>query len=174
MKLLLSSLLYFLVLSLPILLLRTRSNPESEENKMSDKTLLIPDIYWGILTVCQEARSEGFQGMVAVAEVIRNRTEKKIFSNGTIRSTVLWPYQFSGWNTKDPNRLISADMGLTDGVTLDCIRAFNHAYQLRTDFVRGSTHYHGDYLNPFPDWALSPEFKMVTQIRKHIFYIQVR
>ena len=132
--------------------------------------LLIPDLYWGILTVAQEARSEPFEGMVGVAEVIRNRTESKFYSSGTIASTVLWPYQFSGWNTTDKNRLICAGLELTDSVVRNILNAFDTVLNKRSDNTQGAVSYHGNYMNIFPNWALSSGFKKTVMIGRHIFY----
>lgn len=59
------------------------------------------------MTVWQEARGQGAMAWELIAQVVKNRTERKYFSDGTCTSTCLWPYQFSGWS--DPlTRLKSA------------------------------------------------------------------
>lgn len=57
-----------------------------------------------ITTMIMEAENQGLKGMQMVAEVLLNRTRAKKYSKGDLISTCLWPYAFSSWNTKDPNR----------------------------------------------------------------------
>ncbi len=54
------------------------------------------------LTIYLEARGESFAGKMAVAAVIRNRTNHKYHSNGTIRGTVLRAKQFEPWIGRSP------------------------------------------------------------------------
>lgn len=54
-------------------------------------------------TIWMEARGEGFEGMLAVAWVIVNRLRSDKFGP-TLGHVCLQPYQFSCWNTHDPNR----------------------------------------------------------------------
>lgn len=56
------------------------------------------DIDFATMTVWQEARGQGAMAWELIAQVIKNRTERKYFSDGTCTSTCLWPYQFSGWS----------------------------------------------------------------------------
>jgi spore germination cell wall hydrolase CwlJ-like protein len=56
---------------------------------------LFADEALAVATIWAEARSEPLQGQIAVAEVIRNRMERRYSSNGTVAGTVLRPYQFS-------------------------------------------------------------------------------
>lgn len=55
------------------------------------------------LTIYKEAGSDGFESMLAVAEVIKNRTRSQFRSNGSVASTILRPKQFSCWNSRTPN-----------------------------------------------------------------------
>lgn len=54
------------------------------------------------LTIYLEARGESFAGKMAVAAVIRNRTQHRYHSNGTIRGTVLRRKQFEPWIGRSP------------------------------------------------------------------------
>lgn len=57
------------------------------------------DTYLAIATLYQEARGVSDNAAVlAVCHVIRNRMAARYFSDGTVAGTVLYPYQFSGWN----------------------------------------------------------------------------
>ena len=131
---------------------------------------LIHDHLWGVLTVWQEARGEPYEGKMAVAEVILRRTQQKYSSDGTIAGTCLRPYQFSGWNTKDPNRLKAAQLDSEDSMVEECQRAFD-------DALKGSNVSHGAllYLNPsvfppngLPAWVAKCEEVIV--VGRHHFY----
>lgn len=127
---------------------------------------LIPDEHWGYLTVAQEARYEPFEGKIAVAEVIRNRMRYKISSDGSVRGTVLFPYQFSGWNTRDPNRVACAGIDYRDKELQDIIAAWKIAFEKGTNLTQDAILYHADYVSP--DW--SKVYKKTVVIGRHIFY----
>jgi hypothetical protein len=88
---------------------------------------LIPDDTWAILTIWQETRNEPDDVKLAVAEVIRDRTAKNYMSDGTVAGTVLHPYQFSGWNANDPNRILAAKGSTDDPHFLACRTAWERA-----------------------------------------------
>lgn len=87
---------------------------------ISDEALLVVTIY-------QEAAGEPFIGKVAVAEVMLRRADLRYQSDGTIAGTVLRPYQFSGWNARSANRIMSVQIDDTDEVVRDCERALTVA-----------------------------------------------
>ncbi len=134
---------------------------------INELPIVIPD-FWAVMTIIQEASGEGLVGMQAVGEVIRTRKDNKIFSDGTVAGTVLWPYQFSGWNTKDPNRIRVANMRLDDEVTLAAIKAWKMS---KSSFItKGSTHYlNPSIVTPLPDWANTSNLRVV--IGSHNFYM---
>lgn len=134
-----------------------------------DCDLLVPETAWAIMTIAQEARSEPYQGKLAVAEVIRNRMNQRFFSDGTVRDTILRPYQFSGWNTSDRNRIICAGLKHNDKITIDCLNAWNEAITLDTNITDNAVSYYADYITK-PTWASSNEFKFTTKIGTHVFY----
>ena len=136
--------------------------------------LLIPEWVWGVNTVAQEASSEPFEGKVAVAEVIRNRTKTNFFSDGTVYSTVLWPYQFSGWNTKDPNRIRVAKMDLTHPMMIECIQAYEEAFVRNSNIVAGANLYHAVTMKDYPPWTADLKVSRVKQVGRHIFYKETR
>ncbi len=129
---------------------------------------IIPDYIWGIMTLAQEARGESLDGMIGVAEAIRNRANTKFFSDGTIRGTVLKPNQFSGWNTNDPNRVTCASLTWDDPVTIQALKAWNIAINNKTELTDGAVMFHADYVSP--DWSKSPEFIFTCKIGKTLFY----
>jgi len=55
------------------------------------------------VTITQEAANCDLWEKIYVMNVIFNRTQQRYFSEGTITSTVLYDFQFSGWNTSDEN-----------------------------------------------------------------------
>lgn len=101
--------------------------------------LLISDDVFGPITIWQEARGETHQGRVMVGEVIRTRTNLRLFSHGTVASTVLWPSQFSGWNPGDPNLRPSLVLDDGDQAVKDCQQAWFES--LTSTFSNGATHY---------------------------------
>jgi hypothetical protein len=62
------------------------------------------------LTIWAEARGESAAGKIAVGTVILNRVEHRKWDGETIREVCLWPWQFSCFNEKDPNRARLAGM----------------------------------------------------------------
>jgi spore germination cell wall hydrolase CwlJ-like protein len=128
-------------------------------------TRLISDDLWGIITVWQEARGEPYAGMVGVAEVILHRTKNKLCSDGTVASTVLWPKQFSGWNSSDPNRIKSAKLCYDALKIQECMNAWQEAKQ-GSSLAKGATHYYNPKLcNP----AWTKGMKEVARLGNHIF-----
>ena len=129
---------------------------------------LISDETWAVLTIWAEARGEVQLGRIAVAEVIRNRTAVAHLGCHTVAATVLAPYQFSCWNTRDPNRLTAA---LLDDADL-LVRACRDAWREAEDgsAVANEALY---YLNPqvvrdLPAWV--DDCDEVAQIGRHRFY----
>lgn len=128
----------------------------------------IDDDKWAALTIWQEARGESQDGKIAVGEVICNRMAARHFSDGTAAGTVLAPYQFSGWNTRDRNRTRCAGLESDDPILLDCIEAWRDA-RSGTQLTDGAIFYY----NPIvvveePDW-ISDCIKTVI-IGKHHFF----
>ncbi|MBL4589088.1 MAG: cell wall hydrolase [Alphaproteobacteria bacterium] len=132
-------------------------------------------------TLWGEARSEGVQGMEAVACVVLNRVEvaRKMagywWGNNTIQ-VCQKAYQFSCWNKSDPQyrRVISdpqyrrvISVTEKDVYFATCMRVARRAlWALIDDPTNGATHYHGDYVNPV--WAdINKKTKIIG---RHIFY----
>lgn len=127
---------------------------------------LVPDDAWAVMTIWQEARSEPYMGMLAVAEVIRNRMRAKFFSDGTVAGTVLRDRQFSGWNNRDPNRIPSAGLHHDNPTAERCARAWRDSEG--TNVACGAV----SYFNPaivVPDWK--KDFRLVATIGRHEFYV---
>ena len=120
------------------------------------------------MTIWQEARGEPLAGKVAVARIIRNRMARHYFSDGTVTGTVLYPYQFSGWNTKDHNRL---DAAVIDATALD-VEECRNAWDLSAvdDGGIGAAvlYYNPRYVTEVPAWAIAS--KQVAIIGAHVFF----
>ena len=129
---------------------------------------LVSDLALAVITIFQEARGESFQGKIAVAEVIRNRMRMKYSSDGTVVGTVLRPYQFSGWNTQDPNRIPAMRIDDTDPVVQECVQAWHQSEN--SSFVGQAVLYlNKSIVHPLPNWARDD--KEVARIGAHTFYI---
>lgn len=111
--------------------------------------------------IAGEARGEGREGMLAVAEVIRNR-------GADPARTVLEPYQFSCLNDSPARELVrrmktSPRWGAAHRIAT---MLYLHPQDLG-DTTRGATHYHATGIKP-PNWATKN--RRTTQIGNHIFY----
>lgn len=130
---------------------------------------LVPDDAWAVMTIWQEARSEPYMGMLAVAEVIRNRMRAKFFSDGTVVGTVLRDRQFSGWNNRDPNRIPSAQIRIDSSFVWQCAKAWDEAMARPGSQVAQGAF---SYFNPavvVPPWKV--DFRLVATIGAHEFYV---
>lgn len=143
---------------------------------------LISEEALAVVTIRQEAEGESYLGKLAVAEVIRNRMQRKYASDGTVAGTVLRAKQFSGWNavsTKaDPFntfRIRSVQIDSDDQIVKDCIRAWHEA-QAGSNTVHGAVLYYSPSALkamgiPEPDWALPDSADEVAVVGKHHFFV---
>jgi spore germination cell wall hydrolase CwlJ-like protein len=75
----------------------TKSTPSSSSTKYDDLTETQKII---VITLIGEAGTEGYDGMKAVANVIKNRANKNFEGRGsTVKKQILSPKQFSMWNS---------------------------------------------------------------------------
>src|SRR5690349_17588094 len=100
--------------------------------------LITPDAL-AVCTIWQEARGESYLGKIAVGEVIRNRMGRLYSSDGTVAGTVLRPWQFSGWESNDPNRIKSMQIRDEDPIVKECMQAWTQSKI--TSHVRGAVLY---------------------------------
>jgi len=115
-------------------------------------TRLILDRALAAITIWQEARGQSHDLRVAVGEVIRERMKRRIFSDGTVSGTVLRPFQFSGFNTNDPNRMPSFRADDFDPIVADCLASWDESEN--TSLVGGATHYYSPAaVKIVPLWA---------------------
>jgi N-acetylmuramoyl-L-alanine amidase len=129
---------------------------------------LVSEEAWAVLTIAQEASGESYAVKLATAEVIRNRMRRRYSSDGTVAGTVLRPYQFSGWNTKDPNRIRCAALEDTDPLTQECRRAWKEAVA-GSDTVNGAVLYFNPAIVQTPEWVERSE--AVAVVGPHHFFV---
>lgn len=117
-----------------------------------------------VQTIVLEAGNQGYEGMLAVAEVIRNRAVLKGIPPDEVCMT---PFQFSCWNSalKAKNKLskVSAETWNT------AQRAWQTANIDQTDTVNGADHYYAyKMLKYLPAWA--GKMERVAKVKDHVFF----
>lgn len=124
-------------------------------------------------TVWMEARGEGHDGIQAVACVIVNRVRAgRWFSGRTMAECVLLEYQFSCWNTDDPNRRQMALLADNDSLLEDCRLAISGALAGSVpDPTHGATHYYDGRMKEKPAWAAHAT--PTADIGHHLFFAGV-
>jgi hypothetical protein len=124
-------------------------------------------------TIFGEARGEADDGKIAVGWVVMNRVAYAQDRGGywwgdSIRRVCLKPWQFSCWNSNDPNRSVIERVKSSNPVFNHCLEI---AMQVITrqvpDPADEATHYYAEYISP-PSWVNDATF--VTQIGVHRFY----
>lgn len=105
-------------------------------------------------TLYGEARGEGYQGMVAVANVIMNRVKLQSWYGLTPYEVCHKLWQFSCWNKDDPNLKIIEDVTPADPIFKECL---NIAYQAvegtLEDITGGAVNYFSRSMKEPPAWA---------------------
>lgn len=128
---------------------------------------LFEDDDLAVANIWAEARGETFEGKVGVAEVMRNRMKRKYASNGTVASTIFWPWQFSGFNTDNEWRSKIFELDNADAVVRQCFEAWKASEH--TDLTHGAVLYCNlNILRVPPRWAR--EDKKLAVIGQHSFF----
>ncbi len=118
-------------------------------------------------TVYMEASGEGPEGMLAVAYVLVNRKTRTY--GHTLATVCLEPFQFSCWNTSDPNRIRVAQLNDLDPVLGEAEHAVTMAINgTEPDPTHGAVNYYATSMRTPPDWASRMTF--TVEIGKHRFY----
>jgi spore germination cell wall hydrolase CwlJ-like protein len=131
----------------------------------------------GVANVVAEAGNQPLHGMIAVAEVVRNRMERRYQSNGSVHDTIFRPKQFSWTNESTPWRANIFGLTQDDPRVQLAQRAWQIAFggDERSDIAKGAVLYHtvraprGAKRWP-PIWAIAPTVIEVVRIGDHIFY----
>ena len=134
------------------------------------------------ITAYGEAASEGAEGMMAVLNVIKNRTKENQFYDSEIynltrsayHAVILKPKQFSMFNIGNAVRPIAERMANNFYSEVSSNSTLAQAYQLAQMLVSGqladntgnSQYYHATYVSP--SWASS--YALMGQIGQHLFY----
>lgn len=127
---------------------------------------VVPESILASMNIWMEAAFEKFEGKVAVGEVMRNRLKSGNFGK-TLVDVILAPYQFSGWNTKDPQRIRAFKLEHTNDRFVECQQAWQAS--ATSNFTSYATFYYNPkvVLQP-PAWAHPAKF--VCEIGSHFFY----
>lgn len=112
-------------------------------------------------TLVMETAGDGYESMLAVAEVIRNRA--KLFKKN-YDEVCLMPKQFSCWNDKEKAKNFLAEHKNYYKVAEKAWKESEYS-----NLVKGSTDYHAEYVMPY--WAAS--YDRVVQVSTHIFYRRI-
>jgi N-acetylmuramoyl-L-alanine amidase len=134
-------------------------------------------------TLWAEARSEPVQGIVAVANVIRNRARQPQRFGSSFSDVVTRPWQFSCWHPKggqrNYDRLTSLMQQFVEGKQITDLAArecIGITHLMLNDYLRdatkGAVHYHTAKLQPRPAWAMG--HVPSAQIGSHLFYSTVK
>lgn len=131
-------------------------------------------------TLYGEARSEPTEGILAVANVIKNRADDPKGRWGkSIRGVCLQKAQFSCWSPAggegNHKKLAELVAQLKAGTVED--KRYKECAWLATgvingwgrDTVKGSNHYHTVSLIPRPSWA--QKHTPTVQVKSHLFYV---
>lgn len=126
-------------------------------------------------TAWGEARSEGEEGMRAVAHVMVNRVGERFGQD--LRTVIRAPWQFSAWNRGDPNRRLvqNPERYATGGIALETWETAQRVARevlsgQSVDPTGGALFYHTTAIRP--SWSRYGEGRQV--IGAHVFYADVR
>ena len=128
-------------------------------------------------TLWGEARGEGLAGQIAVAWSIRNRVELDLHKDGKpdwwgegYTDVCLKRWQFSCWNTIDPNYLFLTGAKAIPAAQL--AQAYRAADLVMSgaapDPTGGATHYYATTMRKAPIWAAKA--KQTLKLGHHIFF----
>lgn len=132
------------------------------------------------LTLWAESRGEPFEGILAVACVIRNRVKRR---KQSYRQVCLAPWQFSAWNKgqdRNHSRLMDAaeavalgELGPATSVAGECRTIATHVIADRfRDRSHGADHYYAPASmrskGRVPPWAEGRE--SVCTVGRHVFF----
>ena len=126
-------------------------------------------------TLWGEARNQGNEGMEAVANVVLNRVRYAQEKNGfwwgdDIIQVCQKAYQFSCWNSSDPNSRKARAVDTRDLYFVTALRIARRAViDALSDNTNGATHYHTTAIKPYWAKGVTP----CARIGDHVFYRMV-
>lgn len=126
-------------------------------------------------TIYGEARGELVRGKEAVAAVVMNRVRRGRDRGGywwgdSVVDVCTKPWQFSCWNTNDPNREKVLAVSDRNRTFRSCLRIAGRALDGRlSDPTDGATHYHARAVSP--PWSKNRQPS--AEIGGHVFYNDV-
>jgi spore germination cell wall hydrolase CwlJ-like protein len=118
-------------------------------------------------TIYGEARGEGAAGMIAVAWVIRTRSERPCWWGKTVTKICHKPYQFSCWNEDDPNRPKIEALAIGSPSYLRALGIVCDVFNDQIpDPTNGATHYHHKS-DVTPSWSVGRDGLVIGN---HVFF----
>jgi len=125
-------------------------------------------------TIWGEARGEPDAGKIAVMWVIRNRAEVGGWWGDTVKDVCLKKWQFSCWNSDDPNRAKIEALSKDSPDYRHCVAiAAQVLVGSHYDITHGATHYHSKDMSISPAWTTGPDGKPLeplANIGNHLFF----
>lgn len=128
------------------------------------------------LNIYHEARGESLAGQYAVADVVLNRVDSRLYPNdicSVVKQARLWKgnpvrnkCQFSWYCDGKPDEPESQHAWM---LSVEVAISILHYGKYR-GITEGATHYHTDYVNP--RW--NRDMHLIGRIGDHIFYLEER
>ena len=127
------------------------------------------DKFMAALCIWREARGTTEQAMAAIYWVLMNRVADPRWPN-TLEEVVTQPYQFSSFNTNDPNAVkLPSRRNKTDWTAFQSVlHAIDGATSIGGDPTQGANHYESCEPGKLPAWA--QQSKLTVQIGPFRFY----
>lgn len=122
-------------------------------------------------TIYGEARNQRYEGMVAVANAIMNRTKSNRSFGGSLVQVIMRPWAFSLWNSPDGNykaTLAANDNDPEFKMAGDIARAALDG--TLADNTGGATHYFNPSVVARPKWADHEGSVETVKIGDHVFF----
>jgi len=138
------------------------------------KLLTMSDIDIMARTIYGEGRGESHEARVAIGHVLINRwrsDEGQWARDDTLATACLRPWQFSAWNTGDPNMDKMLVVDVNNETFRSCFAAALDALG-SVDTTKGARHYHTVVMGWPSAWGVEQE--PCHQIGNHLFYNNVR
>lgn len=143
------------------------------QQKVNEGKEMSFDVEIAARTLWMEFRGEGAPALQAGAWAIVNRHNAgKWYSGHTLAECCLIAYQFSSWNSTDPNRIAMARLDDADPLLQECRSYMLDALANEgSDPTDGATNYYSTDIVLPPAWAATATF--TVQIGKTRFFKNV-